>query len=133
MMFTSAGKKRSVAIATVLLVLGLAIIWLDFWHQVSPWRTLATVAYAFLTAVLFLTGALELPGRLNVARVDVWRRLSDVVKCVISFAVAIGWVAISVKLVPDTDLGVAIILVPSGVLCLLGGFFYARSAWISVK
>jgi hypothetical protein len=49
------------------------------------------------------------------------------------FAASMVWVAACVKRVPDTDVGVAIVLIPFGVLVVVGAGFFLRSMWIPLK
>ena len=51
---------------------------------------------------------------------------SDFVKGVLLVGAGVVWAAIARHLVPDTSLGVAIILVPFGVLLVLGAFLIGR-------
>ena len=51
---------------------------------------------------------------------------SDFVKGVLLVGAGMVWAVIARQLVPDTSLGVAIILVPFGVLLVLGAFLIAR-------
>jgi hypothetical protein len=116
-------------ISLVPLGIGLWIVGLDIREPEIPWHSLAVLAYA-MTFVALMTGAFELPGG---RRFDVWRRLSDMMKAITLFAASMVWVSASVKRVPDTDVGVAIVLIPFGVLVVIGAGFFLRSMWIPLK
>ena len=51
---------------------------------------------------------------------------SDFVKGVLCVAAGMIWAAIARQLVPDTNLGVAVILVPFGALVILGAVLIAK-------
>jgi hypothetical protein len=118
-------KTIRVAVALVLLGVGLWLLVLDFGTPARPWHSLATVAYAMTFIALLLAGVFELPG----LRFHIWRSLSDLIKGIVLFASSLVWVVACVGHVPDSDVGVAIILVPFGALLLSGASFFLRGLW----
>jgi len=122
-------KAARVAVALVLLGVGLWLLVLDFGTAARSWHSLATVAYAMTFIALLLTGVFELPG----LRLHIWRRLSDLIKGIVLFASSLVWVVACVGHVPDSDVGVAIILVPFGALLLSGASFFLRGLWINPR
>lgn len=86
-----------------------------------------------LTGVLLLllygliaTGILQVPQGYNIPFFSVWPRLSDAGKAVVSFSLIFLWTPVAMRLVPDTYLGVAIILIPDGVFILAALVFVSN-------
>ena len=122
-------RTTRVAVALVLLGIGLWLLVLDFSAPARPWHSLATVAYAMTFIALILADVFELPGLQR----HIWRRLSDLIKGIVLFASSLVWVVACVGHVPDSDVGVAIILVPFGALLLSGASFFLRGLWINPR
>ena len=51
---------------------------------------------------------------------------SDFVNGTLCFFVSVIWVAVTCQLMPDESVGVAVILLPFGILALAGAFLIAR-------
>ncbi len=79
---------------------------------------LLTGVLLLLLYCLITTGVIQLPQGSNIPFFTVWPRLSDAVKAVISFALIFLWTPVAKQLVPDTYLGVAIILIPDAIFLL---------------
>ena len=122
--FPTVPKSWKFAIVAICLVLGVALTWYSFQGH----RTLfLTVAYLILVSVLIGTKIIEVPQSISVPFLGIWPRLSDVVKGVACMSVGMLWAPIAIRLVPETPTGLAIVVVPSGVLILAAAFFLLKS------
>jgi hypothetical protein len=64
---------------------------------------------------------------------NLWPRLSDGLKSAVSFLLIFPWTLISLKLVPDSYVGVAIVLVPDVVFLLAALVFLSNGLARNVK
>ena len=101
------------------------LMWFNF-HDNGQHSGLLTGVLLLLLYGLIATGILQVPQGYNIPFFNVWPRLSDTVKAVVSFSLIFLWTPVAVRLVPDTYLGVAIILIPDGVFVLAALVFMSN-------
>ncbi len=90
------------------------IVWLSWYSYHGGARhplLLALLPLALLSA-LANTGFIELPAGTHVPFLNVWPSLSDFAKAAVSFGLIFVWSPVAVRLVPDTNLGVAVVVGP---------------------
>jgi hypothetical protein len=126
-----APKRRALALLAPLLVGGVAITWFDLRNGPSPQLTFLSIGYA-VVACLCVAGMVRKKS-LTLQPSDVWRRTNDLTKSAIMILSGVLWGTVALKLVPDTYVGVAIILVPFGALTLVGAYFFIKSLWMPLK
>ncbi len=99
------------------------------WYTVRgdpAYRTLLTMGYLILLFILLRTKIIQLPKKTEEPPVDGRSTRSDVGKGAgLMFGAAV-WVPLMTSVVPDTPVGVAVVLVPFGALLLGGAFLLIR-------
>ena len=95
--------------------------------------TLLTMAYLLLVVVLFATNIIELPKTATVSVVGAWMKLSDIVKGVSCVLGSIVWMVLVRGLVPETPIGLAVILVPFAGLLVIGAFFMIKGVFKNLQ
>ena len=121
-----------VAILIVSLTLGGGLTWYSSRAQVNH-PTLLTMAYLLLVVVLFATNIIELPKTATVSVVGAWMKLSDIVKGVSCVLGSIVWMVLVRGLVPETPIGLAVILVPFAGLLVIGAFFMIKGVFKNLQ
>lgn len=96
-----------------------ALVWYNFFGRsgVQDGAALAFASLALLFA-LTLTGAIPVPASIKIPFFGVWPKLSDSVKAVTSFVAIFVWTPLAKQLVPDSLIGVIIILAPDALFAL---------------
>lgn len=99
-------------------------VWYNFFGRPGTENgvVFATASLALLLA-LSMTGILPVPAGLKIPFFGIWPNLSDSVKAVTSFAAIFVWTPLAKQLVPDSPVGVTIILAPDA-LFLLAALVY---------
>jgi hypothetical protein len=113
----AAGKWWRLLVLGMCLAFSVAVSWYQF-KGGGKHSGLMTFFLLFIVYALINTGVVQLPPGTNIPFFTVWPRLSDALKAVISFLLIFPWTLIVVRLVPDTPVGVAIILIPDAVFVL---------------
>ena len=106
-------KPRWLRIAVLTICLGLDV-WL-FWysnHGGAEHSWLLSILTLAMLSALINTGYIELPTGYNLPFLNVWPKLPDFVKAAVSFGLIFIWSPLALKLVPDTNLGMSIVLAP---------------------
>jgi hypothetical protein len=131
----SISVPKALVVTLGLVLVGVAITWLDFRNGPSRLLTLLTVSYVVVVSIC-VRGALKKPADLSPSDAPSDKphsRVADFVKSIVFMSSGILWVAVGVKVLPDTNVSVAIVLVPFGVLALTSGYFFLRSVWIPLR
>ena len=79
-----------------------------------------------MLVVLVRTNVIEIQTSKMSSGIVVLGSLSDIVKGVVCAFAGVGWVALAKGVLPQTPVGLVILLVPFGVLVLVGAFFFVR-------
>jgi|SRR5579863_3442899 len=126
-MIRSSIATRAIKIVVLLMSLAFAaaLLWFNF-HGNGQHAGLLTGVLLVLLYSLISTGIVPVPQGYNIPLFTVWPRLSDSVKAVVSFSLMFLWTPLAMRLVPDTYLGVAIILIPDGVFILAALVFVSN-------
>lgn len=126
------GRKwwRIVVLAAAM-ALQLALVWYN--DAGRRHGGLLTILFLMLLSMLAATGVIQLPRGTNIPFFGVWPRLSDSVKALLSFALIFVWSPIAVRLVPDSYVGVAIVLVPDGVFMLAALVYVSNGLSANLK
>jgi hypothetical protein len=113
------------AILLVCLAFG---IWLTSagYHGRLRYPTLWTFGYLVLLVVLVRTNVIESRASAKGSSIGIWGRLSDIVKGAACMFAGVGWGVLALGFVPQTPVGLAIVLVPFGGLLLVGAFLLVR-------
>lgn len=77
--------------------------------------------------VLTSTGVIPVPRGVNLPLFGVWPNLSDSIKAVASFAAIFVWTPLAKQLVPDTVVGVVIVLAPDAVFAIAALVYLSNS------
>jgi hypothetical protein len=112
------------AILLICLASWIYLTWYSFRGRITH-QTLLTVAYLVLLIVLFRTNVIESRASDN-SVVSVWARLSDIVKGASCMLAGVVWVMLVAFLVPQTSIGLTVVLAPFAGLLLLGAFFMLK-------
>jgi hypothetical protein len=113
----AAGKWWRLLVLVMCLAFSAAVSWYQF-KGGGKHSGLLTFFLLFIVYALINTGIVQLPPGSNIPFFAVWPRLSDALKAVISFLLIFPWTLIAVRLVLDTPVGVAIVLIPDAVFVL---------------
>jgi hypothetical protein len=120
-------KPRWLKILVLTVCLGLDL-WL-FWyseHGGAKHSGLLTGLTLAMLSALFNTGYIDLPAGYNVPFLNVWPKLSDIAKAAVAFGLIFIWSPIALKLVPDTDLGMLIVLAPDVIFVFFALLFISN-------
>jgi hypothetical protein len=107
-------------------------MWYNY-HGTLGNRVLLTVLFLMLLSMLSATGFIRPPQGINVPFFGVWPRLSDSAKSALSFALVFVWTPFAMRLVPDTYVGAAIILVPDALLILAAFVYLSNGLSANIK
>jgi hypothetical protein len=108
------------------LLIGIFLTWENFRGQLA-YPSLATLASLVVLIILIRTRIIEFQKNENESdRTSIWVSLSDFTKGAACMVGGIVWVVLALRLVSDTPIGVAIILIPLVILTLMGVFFLTR-------
>ena len=113
------------AILLVCLAFGIWLTWSGY-HGRLRYPTLWTIGYLILLVVLIRTNVIEPRAPAKDSPIGIWGRLSDIVKAVACGFASVGWVVVALSFVPQTPIGLVILLVPFAGLALTGAFFLGR-------
>ena len=100
------------------------LTWYSFRGRIAH-QTLLTVAYLIVLVVLFRTNIIELRAS-EKSIVSTWARLSDIVKGACCMLASIVWAMLTAVLVPQTPIGLTVVLAPFLALLLVGAFFLIK-------
>lgn len=113
------------AILLVCLAFGIWLTWSGY-HGRLRYPTLWTFGYLVLLVVLIRTNVIEIGASKKSSAIGIWESLSDIVKGVICAFSGVAWVALAKGFLPQTPVGLVILLVPFGGLVLVGAFLFIR-------
>ncbi len=117
-------KRWRIIVLLLSLAFAAAITWSDY--RGGQHSGLLTVVLFVLLYGLITTGVIRLPQGVNIPFFTVWPRLSDAVKAVACFLLMFLWTPTAMRLVPDSYLGAALILVPDAIF-LVAAFVYVSN------
>ena len=120
-----ATRVTKILVLLISLAFAAALLWFNL-HGNGQHSGLLTGVLLLLLYSLISTGVIPVPHGYNLPFFTVWPRLSDSVKAVVSFSLIFLWTPLAVRLVPDTYLGVAIILIPNGLFILAALVFVSN-------
>ncbi len=113
------------AILLVCLAFGIWLTWSGY-HGRLRYQTPWTFGYLILLVVLIRTNVIEIQTSKMGSAIGVLGSLSDIVKGVVCAFAGVGWVALAKGFLPQTPVGLVILLVPFVVLVLVGAFLFVR-------
>ena len=118
---------KMVALACSMIIVGI-LAWYSFHGNSAPRHPgLFAGSIFILLSALIRAKVLELPAGIDVPFFNVFPKASDVVKAGISLLLLVLWTVIVRPLIPDSPVGVAIIIVPdvvflvAAIVCISNG------------
>jgi hypothetical protein len=121
-----------IAVLWTCLALVLILTWYDYKGRMHHAGLLTVFVMALLSGLVW-TKVIELPRGVNIPFLDVWPRLSDMLKAATSFCLIFLWTPIALQLAPDTPVGVAIILGPDAVFLMAALIYVSNGVSKSLK
>ena len=120
-------KRLKVSILCVLLLLGIALFYAEIRGVFSlPLRILIPIVYIAVVGLLLTAGIAPQPGRYGGQSFGVRLNFLDIARSGICMIASLAWIALGLRLVPDTPAGAALLLAPFFVILGAGIFFLGR-------
>jgi hypothetical protein len=121
-------KILKAAILGLFAAVGVALTYYDVRGKIAaPWSNLLTIGYLVLVGILVRFGNSALPPEYRIPFFSTRPNLSDIIKGVACFVLALVWTAIAVRLANDTLVGAVLVFAPPLVLILAMAFFLGRA------
>jgi hypothetical protein len=120
-------KRSKMRVLCALLLLGVALFYGEIRGAFSlPLRILVPIIYIAVIGLLLTAGIAPLPARYRGQLVGGRLNFLDIARSGICMIASLAWIALGLRLVPDTPAGATLLLAPFFVILGAGVFFLGR-------